>query len=256
MKNKPLIIANWKMKLMPSSAIRLARLYIRLHGAYTKHTAPFTLALCPSSESIALVKDVIRHSALLLGAQNCFWGNTGAYTGEVSPTALRELGCSYCIVGHSERRQLLGETDSMAAKKISAILGVPGLTPVVCIGENAAQRKNSTYRSFLKAQLKGCITGAKPRTGQTIVIAYEPIWAIGAGRSIMPYTLAETYHLIRSVAAQILPKARIFVLYGGSVTAENINSFIQNDVSDGCLIGGASVDKTEFVAIHRALAHI
>lgn len=244
------------MKLMPSAAIRLARLYVRLHGAHTKQAAPFTLALCPSSESIALVKDVIRHSALLLGAQNCFWGNTGAYTGEVSPTALRELGCSYCIVGHSERRQNLGETNSMVTKKISAILSVPELTPVVCVGENAAQRKNGTYCSFLKTQLEGCMAGAKPRTGQTIVIAYEPVWAIGTGRSIMPYTLAEVYRFIRSVAAQIFPKARISVIYGGSVTADNIHSFIQKSVSDGCLIGGASVDKTEFAAIHRALAHI
>lgn len=244
------------MKLMPSEAIRLARLYVRLHGTYTKQETPFTLVLCPSSESITLVKDVIRHSALLFGAQNCFWIDTGAYTGEVSPTALRKLGCSYCIVGHSERRQHLEETNSMVAKKISAILDVKGLTPVVCVGENIAQRKNSTYRSFLKTQLEGCILGAKPRKGQEIVIAYEPVWAIGTGRPITPKDCAEVYKLIRSFAVRTFPCASISVLYGGSVTAENIHSFIQKDVSDGCLIGGASVAHKEFAAIHRVLAHI
>lgn len=254
MKKNPLVIANWKMKLMPSEAIQLARLYVRFQRGRKEH--PFTFAMCPSSESIAVVYNVIRSSSLRLGAQNCFWENAGAYTGETSPATLRALGCTYCIVGHSERRQYLGETDDMIAKKISAILAIPGLIPVVCIGENASHRKNNTYRPFLKAQLAACFHCAKPRKGQAIVIAYEPVWAIGTGRPNTPKDCAEIYELIRSFAAQALPYARISVLYGGSVTAENIHSFISNGVSDGCLIGGASVIHKEFSALYRALSRL
>lgn len=240
---KPIIIANWKMKLLPKEALMLARTFARtLKNAGGGHSR-YSFVVCPSFESLSVIGTLFKKTSLALGAQDCFWEQSGAYTGEVSPTALKQIGCSYVIIGHSERRLYCAESDEMIAKKMVAVCETPGLEPIFCIGEPLGIRKKGNYRAYIQKQLEAGIARI-PRTQRVrLTVAYEPLWAIstmGTGLPITPDHCAEVTQWIQTCLRQSLPNAHIRTIYGGSVDAGNIMPFIQQGYSDGVLIGGAS----------------
>lgn len=254
--HKPLIIANWKMKLPPKEALILARSIVPpLKSASTGHSR-YSFVICPSFESLAAVGTIFKKTPIALGAQDCFWEQGGAYTGEVSPSTLKKIGCSHVIIGHSERRRYCAESDEMIAKKMAAVSETPGLEPILCIGESLGIRKKGTYRAYIQKQLDAGIA-LIPRSKRTqFTVAYEPLWAIstmGTGLPITPDHCEEVTQWIRTCLRHTLPNARIRIIYGGSVDAENIMSFIMPDISDGVLIGGASTTLRSFKNIITTL---
>jgi len=213
------------------------------------------LVLCPPFTALAKVGDLIRSSRISLGAQDLHWEAKGAYTGEISPLMLKDLGCRYCIIGHSERRQLMGETDPAVHRKLLAALQ-HGLTAILCVGETLETRQNGKTWSFVEGQLEKALEGVEPKQMATqVVIAYEPIWAIGTGHNATPAQAQEIQGAIRSWLAKRIGAAlaqTLRIQYGGSVKPENAAEFmIQPDV-DGALVGGASLDPKAFVSIVEA----
>lgn len=195
-------------------------------------------------------------SPLQLGAQDMFWENQGAYTGEISPPMLKEFGCRYVILGHSERRRLLGERDEWIEKKIRAALA-HDLRPIVCIGESATEREEGRTENVVRHQLSACMGNLSPQDMEALVLAYEPIWAIGTGKAATVEQAADAHQTIRQfVAERWSPHvaSMIRILYGGSVTPDNIGGFLQSKQIDGALIGGACLHVESFVTI-AAIAH-
>lgn len=255
---KPLIIANWKMKVPRSRVDYVLRALALGIKHYRKELEDYSFVACPSFESIDHAVTSIRklRAPISVGAQDCFWETSGAYTGEVSPLTLEELGCTYCIVGHSERRTLVGETDAQVNKKVRCLLTKTSLTPIVCIGENRAERSAGKTRSVLKRQLNHAFKQVTVR--RTVVIAYEPMWAISTSRGSKPMTAREcrgAYEFIHEQCQRMgISRAHRTVLYGGSVSHDTIRPFVAKGVSDGALIGSASTDIVEFNALLRMLA--
>ncbi len=206
------------------------------------------VGVCPSAFALAGVKQILSGSQVKLGAQNCFWEIAGAFTGEISAKSLKEIGCAFVILGHSEQRAL-GETCQRVNLKTKAVLAA-GLTPVVCVGEDWAKYKSGKSRAFVQGQIKRALTGIK-LNGKKLVIAYEPIWAIGSGKAMRAGEANQMQALIKAEAKKVLgqPKAEVLVLYGGSVEAKNAADFLRQDNIDGLLIGGASLKAQEFKKI-------
>lgn len=251
---KPLIIANWKMRMLPIEQQRLAHSIVRAVGSASD---THTLAIAPTLESLALVGETLKKTPIALCAQDCFWEERGAYTGEVSPWALKALGCRFVLIGHSERRVYLAESDEMIAHKIASAFTVPGLQPVLCIGEGQPARRDGSYLAFLKGQLAAALKRVPKAVPLRLVIAYEPLWAISTaaeltgskGRSITPEDCAEVYRFLKKMLARTYPHISASILYGGSVDASNVVSFVQPGVSDGALVGGASIHLTQMKKI-------
>lgn len=255
MTRKPLIVGNWKMKLLPQEAETVMRTVVASTKKYGAALERYSFVVCPSHESIASCATIITRSRapIQLGAQNCFWDTAGAFTGEVSAQSLEDLGCTYCIVGHSERRTLLGETEAMIQKKVAHLMTATKLTPIVCIGESASERAHGKAHTVLKRQLTSALKGVLPK--RDIVIAYEPIWAIGTGKTMTPQQYKEERLFIQATCQSIgLQRQRCSILYGGSVTHQTISTFVSRGLSDGVLIGGASSNAPEFNALLRALS--
>ena len=229
-----LIVANWKANLNLRASLQLAKAYAR---AFQKSKHP--VVACPSELALAGVKDILKKSPIKLGAQNVYSQPNGAYTGEVSAQTLKDLGCRYVIIGHSERRQYLEESDALINLKIKVALAVK-LIPIVCVGENWAKRRAQQHQAFVKDQLQCAFKNIK--TKQEIIIAYEPIWAIGTGKVIKPTDAQIMQQYIKQTAQAILgQQAKLKVLYGGSVTAQNATALLAVDSVDGLLIGGTSL---------------
>ncbi len=230
-----IIIANWKMN--PASAAEAKKL--------AKASDIAGLVICPPFPYLEDVAGVLKKAKL--GAQDLFWDEKGAITGEVSGTQEKELGAEYVIIGHSERRQNLGETDDMIAKKMSAAIK-DGLTPILCVGETQADRdKNKTKEVVereLRTDLSRIITEKKE-----IIIAYEPIWAIGSGMADTPQNMAGMVKYIRELLKKIGSQLTVMIIYGGSVNAGNIESFVEQREIDGALVGGASLQGEEIQKI-------
>lgn len=246
----PLIVGNWKMHKTRAEAELLARAFVREMGGTTN----VEVVLCPPFTALSVVGEVIRDSELLLGAQNMHWEMSGAFTGEISGLFLKELGCSYVIIGHSERRQHFGETDEMIARKVRAAL-LTGLVPIVCIGETLAERQAGQTEERLRAQFEQGIAPAGDEDA-TLVIAYEPVWAIGSGEPASVGQAAAAHQFIRQLAAEQLGAAwarGLRIIYGGSVTAENSQGFLAAPEVNGLLVGGASLKK-DFVRIVQLAA--
>jgi triosephosphate isomerase len=244
----PLIVGNWKMNRTPAEARVLAEGLVRRLGA----TASVEVVVCPPFTALSLVADALQDSDILLGAQNMHYEKAGAFTGEISPVFLKELGCSYVILGHSERRQLFGETDDLVCRKLRAALQ-HGLSPIVCVGETAATREAGRTVEVIEAQFQGSI---RPVLGDShaLTIAYEPIWAIGTGKTAEPQQAAEVHRLIRELVARHAGPdlaAAVRIIYGGSVTPENIDRLMAQTEIDGVLVGGASLNPDAFVRICR-----
>ena len=244
---RPLIAGNWKMfKTGPeavATAIQLANLLGKNHDVDVMIAPPFT--------ALAQVSDAIKESRLALGAQNLFWEFEGAYTGEISPAMLVAAGCEYAIIGHSERRQYFGETDDTVNRKISAAVD-HDLKPIFCVGESEKERESNDTFSVLDKQVTSGLKGFSSDQLKALIIAYEPVWAIGTGKTATTDQAQEVHRFLRAMLEKsygnILAKS-IRILYGGSVKPDNISELMAMDDVDGALVGGASLDPETFSGI-------
>jgi triosephosphate isomerase len=247
----PLIAGNWKMNTTVDEAVALIG---KMFEALDK-IKNVEKVVCPPFVSLAAVAEIIKGSSLKLGAQNLYFEDRGAYTGEVSPLMLAGL-CQFVIIGHSERRQYFNETNEIVNKKLKAALKY-GIKPILCIGEKLEENEAGRTAEVVSRQLESALTYVVNLSGT--VIAYEPVWAIGSGRSATGEQANKTMALIRQKIADLYDKAaakNIRLLYGGSVTAENIAEFIKQPEIDGALVGGASLKAEQFISIVRQTAEI
>lgn len=213
--------------------------------------AAVEVVLCPPFTALTTVAELIKGTAIGLGAQDLFWEDEGAYTGEVSPVMLKELGCTYVIIGHSERRQYFGETDETVNKKAKAALS-HSLKPIICVGESLEQREAGETNAFVAGQVEKALDGLASESILQVVIAYEPIWAIGTGRSSSGNDANEVIGLIRQTIANKFGSSlaeQVRIQYGGSVKPGNIKEFMDQPEIDGALVGGASLKAEDFFGI-------
>jgi triosephosphate isomerase len=247
-----LIAGNWKMH----GSLGDSRKLVEGLRAGVTAGAPATMLLCPPFVYLSVVRDWIQGSPIVLGAQDIAdQPATGAYTGEVSGQMLRDVGCSHVIVGHSERRALYGETDAVVATKLKAAQSA-GLTPIVCVGETLEQREAGQTRAVISGQLAAIVDAVGVHALAKAVVAYEPIWAIGTGRTASPEQAQEVHAFIRGLVAarDATIAGGLSILYGGSVKGANARSLFAMADVDGGLVGGASLVAAEFLEIFRAAA--
>jgi triosephosphate isomerase len=248
---RPIIAANWKMHKTHLEAIQAVQKLSYLLDR--KDAEVVEVVICPPFTALRSIQVLIEGDRLPygLGAQNVHWEAKGAFTGEVSAGMLAALKCGYVIVGHSERRQLLGETDEMVAKKVRAVLAAE-MKPILCVGETLEERDAGRTEDRVVGQVRAALAGIEAgRVGAT-VIAYEPIWAIGTGRNAEPSDAGEVIGLIRATVGRLASEeagAAMRIQYGGSVKAGNIRDFMAHPEIDGALVGGASLDPEEFALI-------
>ena len=247
-RRQPLIAANWKMNGNRASVEALLRAF-----SADCPTEATEVLICPPFVHIPLAAELLADSALTLGAQNLSEYAGGAYTGEVAADMLRDYGCAYVIIGHSERRYVLGESDETVANKFCLALE-SGLKPVLCLGERLQDREGEQTEQVLSEQLDSIICKAGVAGFANAVVAYEPVWAIGTGRSATPEQAQEAHEFIRNWLARYDAEAaaQLRILYGGSVTADNAAGLFAGSDVDGGLIGGASLRADEFLAICQA----
>jgi triosephosphate isomerase len=244
---RPVIAGNWKM-YKTQGETRAFMEALKPLVAASNHCdivigAPFT--------ALAAAVEAARGSAVSIAAQDVYWEKEGAFTGEVSCAMLVEAGCRHVIIGHSERRQFFGETDATVAKKTKAALEA-GLTPIVCVGELLAEREASRTEAVLEQQFAGGLGGLTGSEFSRIIVAYEPVWAIGTGRTATPEMAAEAHRFLRGLAAKRFSSdhaAALRILYGGSVKADNIKGLMAQVEIDGALVGGASLKADSFASI-------
>ncbi len=241
---KPLIAANWKMYKTVAEAISFVK-------AVQEETGPCTdreVVIAPAYTALKAVRDILKQQGYCLAAQNCHWEEKGAFTGEISPIMLKDLGCDYVIVGHSERRQLFGETDETVRLKAAAAFKA-GMAPVICVGEVLEQREQGKTFEVVTGQLEGALGGLNPAQAERLVIAYEPVWAIGTGRTATPAQAQEVHAFIRERIASLFNKEvekKTRILYGGSVKPSNVDELMAEPDLDGALVGGASLEVVSF----------
>jgi triosephosphate isomerase len=239
------VIANWKLNLPPEGIDA----YLGALGA----ADPTNANVCVAPPYVYIERAAAKAPKnVAIGAQNVADKSSGAFTGEVSATMLKDAGASFAIIGHSERRNLYGETDSLIAMRLAMCIE-GGLTPVLCIGEDLATREEGRASAHLANQIRAVVTEQLQKAAE-IVVAYEPIWAIGTGRNATGLMCAETVHQIREAIARHWVRENIPILYGGSVTPDNVQELVGEGKIDGFLVGGASLDSKKFLRIHAAMA--
>ncbi len=245
---KKLIAGNWKMT---GNRAEWAALSTAIKTAVVGVDADFLV--CPPAAALADVSLKLDGISILIGGQDVCAHPNGAHTGEVSAEMLADFGCTYAIVGHSERRADLAEGDALVAAKAAAALA-GGLTPIVCVGETEAQKKAGETAKILDASLRGSLKDVSPSTGASLVVAYEPVWAIGTGLVPTPADITTATAQIRNLLTELLPNigAKVRILYGGSVKPENAAEILTLPNVDGALIGGASLKAESFVGIAKA----
>jgi triosephosphate isomerase len=244
---KPLIAANWKMFKTPAEAIAFIETLIP-QVAHHRHSE---IVVCPSMTSLPAAIDAACNTHIHIGAQTMHWLDSGAYTGETSPSMLLALGCTHVLIGHSERRQYFNETDTTVNLKLKSALAHK-LVPIVCVGEHLKEREEDLTADVLTLQVSVALAGIDPVHAHPIVFAYEPVWAIGTGRTATPEIAAEAHHIIRNqIAASLTPEiaASTRILYGGSVKPDNAAALCRLHDIDGALVGGASLDAASFAQI-------
>ncbi|MGC2298090.1 MAG: triose-phosphate isomerase [Acidobacteriaceae bacterium] len=247
MPRKPLIAANWKMYKTPAQAQEFMKNFLPL---VTNHDRD-EIVVCPSFTSISVVIAAVTGSGVAIGAQNMHFADEGAYTGEISPVMLKAIGTTHVILGHSERRQYFCETDEMINKKLKTAL-LHGLVPIVCVGEVLAEREAGKTEEVLLRQTRGVLAGITTAEAAPIVIAYEPVWAIGTGKTATPQMAAEAHGVIRRDVGRLLGgeiAGNLRILYGGSVKPDNATTLMHEEDIDGALVGGASLDPQSFAKI-------
>ena len=247
---KPLIVGNWKMNNTTAESVDLTEKLKRL----IKDMAVVEVVVAPPFTSLDKVRDAIKGSNIKLGAQNLFWEDKGAYTGEVSPLMIRDLDCEYVIIGHSERREYFKESDEIINKKIKAALRNK-LKAIVCVGESLKEREEDKTMQVIESQVKIGLQGLSLSEAKELIIAYEPVWAIGTGRNATPAQANEVHTYIRKLLSQIFNEgiaSNIKILYGGSVKPSNSAELMSEKEIDGALVGGASLEADSFAEIVRS----
>ena len=240
---KPIIAGNWKMNMTPSQAKELISELKPL-----VQDAKCDVVICPPYVDLALVAELIKDSNIRLGAQNIHWAEKGAFTGEVSANMLKELGVEFAIIGHSERRQYFGETDETVNDRAKAAIAA-GITPIICVGESLEERESGKTEELVKAQVEKGLEGIAAEDVAKLVIAYEPIWAIGTGKTATDEQANETIGVIRNTVAAIFgtdTAAALRIQYGGSMNPKNVKGLMAMPEIDGGLIGGASLKAVDF----------
>lgn len=242
---KPIIAGNWKM----NKTVKEAKAFAKQLPTLPSSDAVDTVICAPAIQLDALISANVEN--LNIGAQNCYFETSGAYTGETSPTALKDLGVKYVVIGHSERREYFGETDEDVNKKALAIFEA-GMTPIICCGETLEERESSQFETRIASQVSAALKGFTKEQVAQSVIAYEPIWAIGTGKSATSQDAEDSCKFVRSVVerdfdAETAQAVRI--QYGGSVKPENIKEYMANENIDGALVGGASLEVDSFVKL-------
>lgn len=247
---KPLIAGNWKMNLNSAQARELAASV----ASVADGADSVDVLLCPSFTLLQIVRETIGPSRALLGAQNVYWEPKGAFTGEISASMLVDAGCSHVIIGHSERRQYFGETDASVNRRAKYAMEA-GLIPVICVGETLDERKEELTEKVIEHQISGALEGFTPERMNAVVIAYEPVWAIGTGQTATPGQAQEIHALIRTLVASRFGKeiaGQLRILYGGSMKPDNAEELLGQRDIDGGLVGGASLKADDFNAIINA----
>jgi triosephosphate isomerase (TIM) len=246
---KPLIAGNWKMfKTSEEASVYAEELSLRVLSIDDRE-----ILVCPPFVYIQQLARTFSATKVMVGAQNVFWEDEGAYTAEISAPMLKNVGVRFCIIGHSERRQYFSETDETVNKRLNACLKA-GLTPIVCVGETLKEREAGNTIATVSSQLTGGLKGLTDKDASRIVIAYEPVWAIGTGKTATPQIAQEVHSAIRDLLAALFGNEKagmIRILYGGSVKPDNIDVLMAQRDIDGALVGGASLDAASFERIIR-----
>jgi triosephosphate isomerase len=249
---KPFIAGNWKMNTDGHSAVKLAEGVVAGCGETAGHEVD--VAVCPPFVYLQQVCGALRSSHIALGAQDVYFEQKGAFTGEISAAMLKDTGCTYAICGHSERRHVIGETDELINKKVKAALA-GGLLPILCVGELLEERKGNKTTEVVTRQMKVGLAGLSAEKVAAVTIAYEPVWAIGTGLTATPQQAQEVHALIRGLLAQMYNRklaGEIRIQYGGSVKPDNAAELMGQEDVDGLLVGGASLKADDFAAIVKA----
>ena len=243
----PMLAGNWKLNCLTDEARTLAAAVADgCRGIENRE-----VMIAPPFTALAAAREGIGDAPVALGAQDVFWQQSGAFTGEVSPAMLLDSGCTHVIIGHSERRQHFGSTDYTVAKKVSAA-SQAGLIPVMCVGETLAQREENSTLEVIERQVRGGLCELPKEYFAQLILAYEPVWAIGTGKTAMPQQAQAVHAHIRQVLAQVTggdAAERIRILYGGSVKPSNVDELIAQPDVDGALVGGASLKAEAFLRI-------
>lgn len=246
---KYLIAGNWKMNAGPSEARQLIR---NIRKEMVDINPKSEVLVCPPYISLSAVQEELKElNSVILGAQNVHFEDNGAYTGELSTQMLKEAGCRFVIIGHSERRQYFCETDETVNKKAKKCLN-DGLKPIICVGESLEQRKTGEHKDLVKKQIKAAFSGIDAEAVKKVVVAYEPIWAIGTGETATPEQAQEMHEIIRNEISGIYNDdiaSSVRILYGGSMKPENAGDLLKQTDVDGGLIGGASLKAHSFISI-------
>jgi len=247
---KKIVAGNWKMNMTTAEAAAL----VTALKADLANFREVEVVVCPPFTALCTVSELVQGTHLDLGAQNMHWEKSGAYTGEICAGMLRELYCHYVILGHSERRQYFGETDAIVNRKAKAALA-SSLHPIICVGETLQERESGRTNDVVGKQVRGSLAGLSPRQLVETVIAYEPVWAIGTGKTASPAQAQEVHAFIRSVLADMADDAvaqSVRIQYGGSVKASNAAELFSLPDIDGGLIGGAALEARSFIDIVKA----
>ena len=244
---KMMVAGNWKMNMLRYQAKELTQDII---SGLVDVKDDIDIVLAPPFTALDVVSGLIGNSRVMLAAQNVFWEDRGAFTGEISPAMLVDAGCKWVIIGHSERRGILGETDSVVRKKIKASLN-DGLNVIVCVGETLQEREVGKTIKIVQSQVESALMDLELDDPQRFVIAYEPVWAIGTGKNATPKEAEDVHATIREITGSIFAQDSelIRIIYGGSVNGDNIDELLHMENIDGALIGGAGLDADSFVKI-------
>jgi triosephosphate isomerase (TIM) len=249
----PLVVGNWKMNGSQADCLHLARQIAR---DVKSKPAPVQVVVAPPFPALAAVGKALHDSKVQLAAQNCHWQLNGAFTGEVSPSMLKELGCEFVILGHSERRHIFYESDNMIGKKVAPVIA-QGMRPIMCVGETLEERQREQTFEIITRQLESALKGLGNDAIEKIEIAYEPVWAIGTGHNATPDQIREVHAHIRHFVGASLGRSNehsVRILYGGSVKPDNAAMIAGIDGVNGLLVGGASLQAESFLPIARAFS--
>jgi len=248
---RPILAGNWKMfKTVQEAEALVKDLILELPDL-----SDLDVVLCPPFTALYKVAELLSNTHIRVGAQDMHWEKEGAFTGEISATMLRNVYCRYVVIGHSERRQYFGETNANVNRKARAALAA-SLRPIICVGETLEQREKSDYKAIVATQVRECLHDIAASHANEIVIAYEPVWAIGTGRNATPAEAQEVQAHIRTILAEVFsPKraAKVRIQYGGSVKPENVAEILKQPDVDGALVGGASLDARGFAEIVKVV---
>ena len=247
MARKPVIAGNWKMYKTQADA----RAFFAAFAPLVESAEHCEIVIAPPYTALAASVEAVRGTKFRIAAQNMHWQSEGAFTGEVSAPMLVETGCSAVLIAHSERRQFFGETDETANKKVKAALNA-GLTPILCVDETLKEREANECEVVLERHFRGGLAGLTTEQFSRILLAYEPVWAIGTGRTATPEQASDAHRCLRNLAASVFSPgdaAGVRILYGGSVKPDNIRGLMAHPDIDGALVGGASLDAKSFAAI-------